>query len=127
MKISAIKKDKKLIIGSSVSLLSLPLFFGLVLGYYSGKFYLENVHGKKAAGLIPIKSLVFNFGGYRIHLHHWLICSGLLVAAIFYDHFLFQSTLSQGILAGLIFHDIESDEEWYKVLAHQENTKEAIK
>ena len=45
-----------------------------------------------------IRSLVFNVGDKKLHIHHWILCLGFLISAVYFDFsFLFFSSILSGI------------------------------
>jgi len=103
---------KKIILTVPIALISLEIFFGLIIGYLAGKFF----SGKKAGQSGIIKSITFKIGSYKLHFHHWLVCTGILaVISIYYPPPIFTQ-FSYGFLGGLIFQGIFSYPDWYKMI-----------
>lgn len=105
---------KKVLLGApaiALTFLSLQAFFGAVLGYFLAKF----VAGRDTGSPGKIKSLSFNIGSYRVHLHHWLFGSMVLIPAVYYNFLPFYQ-LSFGLLGGIIFQGIYSYSDWHKIL-----------
>ena len=108
---------KKVLLGAPaivLPLLSLPTFFGAILGYLLAKL----IAGKNTGESGKIKSLSFNIGSFRVHLHHWLLSAMVLVLALYYN-FLSLYQFSFGFLSGLIFHGIYSYSDWHKILTRK--------
>ena len=107
------KKFKKIIFPGTTLLASLyfstPFAIGLTAGYLG-----TNVFYKKFIQTGRIKSVVFPFGKWNFHLHHWL--SGSMAIFIVYATDLTHSPLYLGALGGIIFHDFYTDKKWYKVI-----------
>ena len=106
-----IRISKKFLLGIPLALISLEIYLGIIFGYFFGKFFAGKYDGRQR-----IKSLIFNIGNYRLHLHHWLICSGVLILAFFHNFFLFFPQFFFGILGGLIIQDLHLDSDWYRIL-----------
>lgn len=87
------------------------IYFGVIFGYFLGKF----LSGKETGQPGIIKSIVFNIGNYKLHLHHWLFALVILILEIFY-RFLPFPKFSIGFLSGIIFQGIYSYSDWYKIL-----------
>ena len=66
---------------------------------------------KKLIHTGKLKSLVFNFKRWQIHIHHWLIAV-LIIIGIYFSNSVSLSIFWAGVLIGLIFHDIYTDEKW---------------
>ncbi len=114
------KKLKKIIkpkffIPLSVALVSFEVYLGMVLGYFLGKFFSGPETGQPG----KVKSLIFHIKGRRIHLHHWLICFGILIFAALSSR-LSLSFFSFGFLGGLMFHGIYCYSDWYKILTKKD-------
>lgn len=87
-----------------LAFLSLEMYLGSLLGYFSFKFF---------TGKIP--SLVFNIKKWRIHIHHWLYGLIILISALRFDFLPFPQ-FSFGFLTGMIFQGIYCYQDWYRVL-----------
>jgi len=105
------KINKKFLLGIPLAIISLEIYLGIVLGYFFGKFLAGKYDGRQR-----IKSIIFNIGNYRLHLHHWLVSSIILISALFNNFFPFFPQLFFGILGGLILQDLYLDPNWYRVL-----------
>lgn len=98
----------------ATSYYSLLLSTGMIMGYLGSKIFtklfLDN--GK-------ISSVYINCGKYRIHLHHWITGSVLLLSVWVVD-FLYLPMLFVGVLLGIIAHDIYDFNDWHKVIVKKE-------
>jgi hypothetical protein len=110
-------KPKKLFLGMPLAVFSLEIFFGMILGYLLTDFF----SGKEAGLQGKMKSLAFDIGRWRIHLHHWLCGFGLLVSLLLINLPLPQ--FSFGILGGMIFQGISCYPDWHKIVVRQKNNK----
>jgi len=108
----------KILLGTPVALFSLEIYFGLLLGYFLSKFFAGKQTG--CAGII--KSIAFNIGNYRLHLHHWLFGFGLLCSAVLLNYCPFFPQFSYGFLGGLVFQGVSCYPDWYKILTKQKRT-----
>ena len=95
----------------------------IILGYlsfiaWSVGFLLSKYLGSKKVGEpSKIKSQFIPFGKYRIHLHHWLLSSGIIIAfTMFEGAYVLPSNLVYGFFGAIVFHGIYSYNDWYKVL-----------
>jgi hypothetical protein len=109
--IRKIKENKKFFLSLPVAFISLEIYFGIILGYFFGKFV-----GGKYDGYQRIKSIFIDIGNYKLHLHHWIISLFIGIVAGFYNLFPFFPQFCVGILSGLIIQEICLDENWRKVL-----------
>lgn len=110
MKMLKTIEPKRLFLGIPLAILFWELFFGIILGYLSACF----LSGKEAGFQGKIKSLIFNIGRWKIHFHHWLYCSTILISLLFIKLPLPQ--LSFGILGGLILQGIVCYPDWHRVI-----------
>ncbi len=95
----------------------------IILGYlsfiaWSVGFLLSKYLGSKKVGEpSKIKSYFIPLGKHKIHLHHWLLSSGVIVAfAVFEGAYVLPSNLVYGFFGAIVFHGIYSYSDWYKVL-----------
>ena len=114
------KRTKKKKFVSAVALAaftytSVIFTFGMLLGYMlTRKFYKNYVEN----GFL--QSLYFDFRGWKVHLHHWIMGAMviiLLIAGGWEPHI---PMFFWGILAGVIAHDIYDFDDWHKVVVKQE-------
>ena len=75
------------------------LILGLLIGFFVARFD----SGKKEGNEGSLKSIQFNVGKYRIHIHHWFIASIILIILIMLD---FYNDLIYGLLIGLIIQGL---------------------
>ena len=95
----------------------------IILGYLSfiawsvGFLLSKYLGGKEVGSQGKIKSYFIPLGNYRIHLHHWLLSSGIIIAfTVFKGAYLLPSSLVYGFFGAIVFHGIYSYNDWYKVL-----------
>ena len=109
------KKVKKFIFpGTAIiasSYFSTIFTIGGILGYFGTElFYKRYIKTGK------VKSVIFDWGNWKIHLHHWIM-GGLTILAIYFIGILSSlPILFVGVLGGLIFHDLHTDKKWHKVI-----------
>jgi hypothetical protein len=109
----AFLRNKKLLI-SSLGVLSFVSFlttFGGVMGYFFSRWFFGRFFGRSW-----VKSWILKIGRYRFHFHHWLVGLSLLLLGIFDVIPLLKGAIFQGVIIGLIFHDIFDTSEWHKVI-----------
>lgn len=106
------KKVKKFLFPGTAliasSYISLLFAIGALTGYLGIKFF-----DKKFLKTGKIEPLFFGIGNWEIHLHHWVSASLAIFAISLAAPSL--SVFWMGIFGGLIFHDIYTDRNWYKV------------
>ena len=107
MKIS----KKRIFLSLPVALLSLEIFFGVILGYILPKI----MAGKKAGQAGVIKSIILPIGKHRLHVHHWLYGFGILTSVFLFNFSIPWPQFSIGFLGGFIFQGIFSYPDWYKI------------
>lgn len=111
-KIMKIPKQK-IILGLPIAFVSIEAYIGAIIGYFLTNF----VAGKEPGQMGKIRSLVFNVGNRKLHLHHWILCLGFLISAVYFDfNFLLFPQFSLGFLGGAIFQGISNYPDWYKIV-----------
>jgi len=95
---------------------------GVVLGYLSfiswfiGFLIAKYLGGKTAGERGKLRSFFIPLGKRKIHLHHWLISSGVMGFALFKGIYILSPDLFYGFLGGLAFQGIYYYSDWYKIL-----------
>ena len=80
-------------------------------------FLLAKCLGSKETGKrSKIPSLAFCLAKYKIHLHHWLICTIVMAAALFKGPWLLPSELFYGFLGGIAFQGIYCYADWHRIV-----------
>lgn len=92
------------------------LFFAsTIFGYYITNFFSGKSEGEQGI----VKSLIFQFGGYTVHLHHWFVLLMLLLGLIYVWYrggigertlYVIGGLLIGGIVQGLTYSD------WYRII-----------
>jgi len=96
----------------------------IVLGYlsfitWSVGFLLARYLGSKTVGepCWLLQSRIIHLGKYRIHLHHWLWSSCIIIVfAVFKGAYILPSNLFYGFFGAIVFHGIYYYSDWYKIL-----------
>jgi hypothetical protein len=100
-------------------------FVSWLLGFALTRYMAGKTSGKQGR----IKSIVIPFGGHGIHLHHWLIASGIIILSLIINVQFLASTISYGVLSGLVFQGIYCYSDWHKILItrrHQSIENKAV-
>ena len=105
-------KSKIIFFTIPIALISLEIYFGIILGYILSKIFC----GKNTGQVGIIKSIVFNIGKWRFHLHHWLIGFSILISVLLLKFSLPLAPFSFGFLGGLVFQGIFDYSDWHKIL-----------
>jgi len=113
------KKVKKYIFPTALTAslsISAAFAIGMIIGYLGTTFF-----HKKFIRTGKINIVTFDFGDWKIHLHHWIM-GGLAIFAIYLVGFLSSLPIFFiGTLGGLIFHDLYTDKNWYKIVRKKES------
>lgn len=72
--------------------------------------------GKMVGERGRLRSFFVPLGKRKIHLHHWLVSSGVMGFALFKGTFLLPPDLFYGFLGGLAFHGIYCYRDWCRIL-----------
>lgn len=111
-------KTKRKLVAFSVILTSIilgQLSFVLsgLSAFFVTKFLSGKITGKR--GIVP--SIKLPLGGYKVHLHHWLICAGVTAYALLKGSFLFPAEWFYGLLSGMAFQGIYFYKDWHSILS----------
>ncbi len=87
-------------------------FVGWLLGFLLTKYMGGKTSGKPGR----IKSIVIPFGKYKIHFHHWLISSGIIILSLIINVRFLASAISYGVLSGSVFQGIYYYSDWHRIL-----------
>jgi hypothetical protein len=87
-------------------------FVGWLLGFLLNKYTAGKISGKPGR----VKSVVIPFGKYKIHFHHWLISSGMIILGLITNVSFLASAISYGVLGGSVFQGIYCYSDWHKIL-----------
>jgi len=95
----------------------------IVLGYLSfiawfAGFVLAKYLGSKTVGEPgKVRSYFVPLGKYKIHLHHWLLSSCVIIGfVVFKGAYVLPSNLVYGFFGAIVFHGIYFYGDWYKIL-----------
>jgi len=98
--------------------ITLPIFTGVISLYISVLFCFGIIAGyifmKYFSG--RIKSVEFSFGNYKLHLHHWLYSSLVLVIMFITDIHSFFPVFVLGFGGGFVLQGIYCYGDWHKIL-----------
>jgi len=106
-------KTKRLVWGIPLTFLFWELCLGIILGYLSARFF----SGKETGVQGKIRSLIFSIGVWKIHFHHWLYGSIVLICLLFFKAPMPQ--FSFGILGGFILQGVICYSDWRRVVIRQ--------
>ena len=111
---SAVKKYLPALVIVASVYYSFLLALGLAIGYIGSKIYSKYLieSGK-------VDCIFIDCGKYKLHLHHWITGSLLLLLVWFIDYF-YLPRFFVGVVAGIIAHDIYDFNDWHKVLVKKE-------
>jgi len=111
---SAVKKYLPAFVIVASVYYSFLLALGLAIGYIGSKIYSKYLieSGK-------VDCIFIDCGKYKLHLHHWITGSLLLLLVWFIDYF-YLPRFFVGVVAGIIAHDIYDFNDWHKVLVKKE-------
>lgn len=102
---------KKIFTFLTFSLVPSSTFIGGIFGYYLCKL----LAGKKPGEQGIIKSLIFTFHKWKIHLHHWFLATLFLFFSVYFDFLALFSQFFIGFLTGIIFQGFTYPD-WYKIV-----------
>jgi hypothetical protein len=107
-----LKGFPKLSVGVAPMLISFELGVSMVIGYFVARF----LAGPKpnAQGRVP--SLVVRVRAHRVHVHHWLLFSPILLVLLVSHVFILTPHLFYGFLGGVIAQGVLYYDDWASVV-----------
>jgi hypothetical protein len=111
-------KAKKFIFPGITLIISLYISALFAVGIISGYICTILFH-KKLTQKGRLKPIVLRFGKWKFHLHHWVMGGLALFSLWLGGGFPLLPEFCLGMLGGLVFHDIYSDREWYKIISRK--------
>jgi hypothetical protein len=116
------KKHKKFFLLSiPLAITSFNIYMGVTIGYISALI----LSGKKEGEKGIIKSITFDIGKYKIHLHHWIL--GVSLIPICCNFTSFSDKILMGILGGISFQGIFCYKDWYKIIYRKKHDNKMSK
>src|ERR1035437_6981910 len=111
---SRVKKYLPAVVMMASFYYSFLLAIGIALGYLGSKIFSKYLleSGK-------VDCIFIDCGKYKIHLHHWILGTLLLILAWTVDYF-YLPWFFVGVLLGIIAHDIYDFNDWHKVFVKKE-------
>lgn len=103
----------KLSMSAIPMLISLELGVSIVVGYLVARFFAGSKVSVK--GRIP-SLLVFRFRAHRVHVHHWLSFSLLLVVLLLSHVFILTPHIFYGFLGGVAVQGVLYYDDWANVV-----------
>ncbi len=88
-----------------------------VVSWVTG-FLLAKYGGGKREGMPGrVRSIKIPLGRHRLHLHHWLICCGLMVIAVVRSFYLFlPPEIFFSFMGGLAFQGVYCYSDWRRII-----------
>lgn len=109
------KKVKKIILPGTAlivsSYVSILFAIGIIIGYLG-----TNLFQNKFVKTGKLKLIILTLGKWKIHFHHWIIGSLIILIAYIMNFLSSLPIFCLGIVGGLIFHDFYTDKTWYKIV-----------
>jgi hypothetical protein len=103
---------RKFLFAVPLAIISFEIYFGALIGYIGALILAGKETGKEG----HIRSLIFDMGKYRLHLHHWVLGLGIIPLAIHYNLAFVSDQFVIGMLGGLAYQGISCYNDWYQVL-----------
>jgi len=90
------------------------LFF--LISWISGFLIAKHLGSKETGRRSKIPSIIIPLGMRKIHLHHWLICSMVIVVVLLRGSWFLPSDLLYGFLGGVAVQGIYYYDDWHRIL-----------
>ena len=98
---------------------SIWLGYLFLLGCFLGFLTTRQLAGKSVGERGRVRSIIIPFRGKGIHLHHWLCSLGLIGFSSATGIYFLTSTITYGLLAGLVFQGIFCYSDWHIILVRR--------
>lgn len=109
------EKTKKFIIPGLTLLFSFSLSSLFALGGIIG-YAMTSLFCRRYMSTGKVKSVILHLGNWEMHVHHWIYGVIIVLAIVWFESLSILPNLYLGLIGGLIFHDLYTDEKWYKVI-----------
>ncbi|MFA6190416.1 MAG: hypothetical protein WC711_02835 [Candidatus Staskawiczbacteria bacterium] len=111
---SKVRKYLPAVVMVGVFYYSSLIALGLALGYIGSKIFSKYLleSGK-------VDCIYIDCGKYKLHLHHWILGTLLLILAGVLDYF-YLPRFFLGVVIGIIAHDMYDFNDWHKVFIKKE-------
>jgi hypothetical protein len=94
-------------------------FLSWLTGFLASKY----AAGKSVGEPGKVRSLVIPFRKWGLHLHHWLYSLCLIGLSSITGIYILTSTITYGLLGGLIFQGIYCYSDWHVILINRHKTR----
>ena len=94
-------------------------FLSWLTGFLTSKY----TAGKSVGEPGKVRSLVIPFRKWGFHLHHWLYSLCLIGLSSITGIYILTSTITYGLLGGLIFQGIYCYSDWHVILTNRHKTR----
>lgn len=102
-------------IGVAPMLISFELGISMILGYFAARY----IAGTKVKTRGRVPSFILNFRRYRLHLHHWLVFSNILVITLILHVFIITPYIFYGFLGGVIAQGLIYYDDWAEIITRR--------
>jgi uncharacterized membrane protein len=106
-------------IASLILLITVAIVIGYlaVVSWFAGFLLAKYGGGKKEGMQGRVRSIRITLGMYRLHLHHWLICSAVIVIALVRSFYLFfPPEMFLSFMSGVVFQGIYCYSDWRRII-----------
>ncbi len=114
---------KKLVTVLATMVATIMLGYFFFLSWLAGFLTSKYASGKSAGEPGKVKSLVIPFKKWGLHLHHWLYSLCLIGLSSITGIYILTSTITYGLLGGLIFQGIYCYSDWHLILINRHRTR----
>jgi len=107
------KKIACIMVLQAVSICLGYLFFiSCLLSFLITKYLAGKASGEQGR----VKSILIPLGRYQLHVHHWLISTGVIGLSMTTNVCLGTPVIFYGALGGLVFQGVYCYSDWHKIL-----------
>jgi len=115
--------EKRLVAILLTIVATIMLGYLFLLSWLTGFLVSKFTAGKSAGEPGKVRSLVIPFRKWGFHLHHWLYSLCLIGLSSITGIYILTSTITYGLLGGLIFQGIYCYSDWHVILTNRHKTR----
>ena len=110
------KRKRNVVVISTLSTVLIILGSHVFLATWSFGFLVAKILGSKETGSpSKIPSVILPLGICRVHLHHWLICSGVMAFVLPWFSPYFSPAVHYGFLGGVVLQGVYCYDDWHRI------------
>jgi len=116
-----LKSNKKRSFLGLITLSASVIFGGIffVTSWLSGFLIAKYLGSKEVGKPSKLPSVILPAGKFKVHLHHWFICSIAIAITLLKGCWFFPPDLLYGFLGGIALQGVYYYNDWHKILKYR--------